>query len=345
MPKSPNQKLKLLYLLKILRDQTDEEHYMNASELIEQLGKYGISCERKSIYSDLEALQNFGYDVIHTKGKGSSGYYLGSREFELAELKLLVDVVQASRFITQKKSRQLISKLEQFAGSREAGKLQRQVYVAGRVKTENESIYYNVDFIHRAIQENRQISFQYMEWNMERRLVPRKGGTLYRVSPWALSWNDENYYLVAHDADSGKIKHYRVDKMGSIRLEQESRLGGEIFRSFDIAEYTNKTFGMYGGREETVTLAFRDRLIGVVIDRFGRDTDIRRQEDGVFRIRVKLAVSGQFFGWLTGLGRDAWLLGPAETVEEYRRYLADIAAGYREEWTDGAADGIQNEGF
>lgn len=330
MPKSSNQKLKMLYLLKILREETDEEHFLNSGQLIDRLARWDISAERKSIYDDIDRLMDFGYDIIHVKNKTGSGYYMGSREFELPELKLLVDVVQASRFITQRKSRELIQKLEQFVSQKEATQLQRQVYVAGRVKTENESIYYNVDFIHRAIQENRQISFQYMEWTLDRKLVPRKGGECYVISPWALSWNDENYYLIGYDAAAASLKHYRVDKMGSIRLTEKEREGGGVFNNFDIAAYTNKTFGMYGGREETVSLEFADRLIGVVIDRFGKETDIRRLEEGTFRIRVKAAVSGQFFGWLTGLGTQARLVGPPGVVEEYKEYLKKISSLYEE---------------
>lgn len=246
MPKSSNQKLKLLYLLRILQKETDEEHYLNSQQLIERLEKYDISAERKSIYDDIARLTDFGYDIIHVKTKGGSGYYMGSREFELAELKLLVDVVQASRFITLRKSRELINKLEQFVSGKEAQQLQRQVYVAGRVKTDNESIYYNVDFIHRAIQENRQISFQYMEWTLDKKLVPRKGGARYVISPWALSWNDENYYLIGYDKEADLMKHYRVDKMGSIGLTREERQGSSVFENFDIAVYTNKTSGCTG---------------------------------------------------------------------------------------------------
>lgn len=175
------------------------------------LARWDISAERKSIYDDIARLMDFGYDIVHVKNKAGSGYYMGSREFELPELKLLVDVVQASRFITQRKSRELIQKLEQFVSAKEATQLQRQVYVAGRVKTENESIYYNVDFIHRAIQENRQISFQYMEWTLDRRLVPVESGERYVISPWARP-GDENYYLIGYDAAADQLKHYRVDK-------------------------------------------------------------------------------------------------------------------------------------
>ena len=194
MAKSSGQKLKLLYLIKMLQENTDEKHPMSTPDIIKYLENQGIHAERKSIYSDMESLTDFGYDVVQVQSRLGGGYYLGSREFELPELKLLVDAVQSSRFITTKKSRDLIRKLEQIAGKNDAGKLQRQVYVAGRIKTENESIYYNIDAIHRAIQENRQITFVYLDWNLQKELVPRPGGDKC-VSPWALIWRDENYYL------------------------------------------------------------------------------------------------------------------------------------------------------
>ena len=221
MSKGSNQKLKMLYLLKILSEKTDESHCLSAQELIGELQKYEVSAERKSIYNDIECLTDFGYDIVNKKAKTGGGYYLASREFELPELKLLVDAVQSSRFITQKKSRELIHKIETLAGPYEAKQLQRQVFVASRIKTENESIYYNVDHIHNAIQDNVPISFIYMEWNAKKEFVPRHNGKEYRVSPWALTWKEENYYLVAFDDEEEKIKHFRVDKMNRIRELEE----------------------------------------------------------------------------------------------------------------------------
>lgn len=330
MPKSTNQKLKLLYILKILSEQTDEEHYMSSGELIEELAKYEIRAERKSIYDDINQLTDFGYDIVHVKSRVNGGYYLAGRDFELAELKLLVEVVQSSKFLTQKKSRELIGKIEKLASRWDAKQLQRQVYVANRIKTANESIYYIVDDIHRAIQNNEQISFQYLEWNLERQLVPRKGGKRYQISPWALTCKEENYYLIAHDAAEDKIKHFRVDKMGDIQiLPGVRREGSALFERFDIADYANKTFGMFGGREETVTLLLENQLIGVVMDRFGKEAAVRKRDDAHFSVRVTVAVSGQFFGWLTGLGKGACLTAPAEIVEQYRGYLEEIAENYR----------------
>ena len=302
---------------------------MSAQALIDALAAYDVKAERKSIYDDIAQLIDFGYDIVLVKAKTGGGYYLAGREFELAELKLLVETVQASRFLTVNKSRELISKIEKLASKAEAGQLQRQVYVSNRIKTANESIYYIVDDIHRAIQNNEQISFQYLEWNLEKELVPRKGGKRYRVSPWALTCKDENYYLIAHDADENKIKHFRVDKMGDIQvLADIKREGSTLFERFDIADYANKTFSMFGGREEIITLYLENHLIGVVMDRFGKEASIRKKDDSHFSVRVTVAVSGQFFGWLTGLGAGACLAAPADIVEQYRQYLQAVMKNY-----------------
>lgn len=330
MAKSANQKLKLLYILKILTEKTDEEHCMSAQDIIDELSSYGISAERKSIYDDIECLIHFGYDIVNVKSRSRGGYYLAGREFELPELKLLVDAVQASRFITQKKSRELIAKIEKLAGPYEGKQLQRQVFVAGRVKTENESIYYNVDRIHKAIQDNAPVTFTYLSWNIKKELQPKREGRKYQVSPWALTWQDENYYLIAYDDEEEKIKHFRVDKMSRItELTEEKRKGVEAFAEFDIAEYTNRTFGMFGGETQTVTLKLPEGMIGIILDRFGREIDIRRLEEGMVSVRIRAALSGQFYGWLTGLGSQISILAPEDVKEDYVRFLNEIVEAYR----------------
>ena len=302
MAKSSGQKLKLLYLIKMLQENTDEKHPMSTPDIIKYLENQGIHAERKSIYSDMESLTDFGYDVVQVQSRLGGGYYLGSREFELPELKLLVDAVQSSRFITTKKSRDLIRKLEQI---------------------ENESIYYNIDAIHRAIQENRQITFVYLDWNLQKELVPRPGGDKC-VSPWALIWRDENYYLAAYDSEAEVIKHYRVDKMGQVEVTVNPREGVKQFSQIDVTSYTNQTFGMFAGEESVVTMEFPVRLTGVVLDRFGRETDIRPMSEEVFRIRAKVAVSGQFFGWLAGIGQGARIVAPEAVQKRYVQWLSDI---------------------
>lgn len=324
MARSEKQKLKLLYLLKILTEQTDERHPMPMPVLLEKLRAEEISAERKSVYSDIACLLDFGVDIVYDQTRGSGGYYLASRDFELAELKLLVDAVSASRFITKSKSVQLIGKIEKLASRHEAVQLQRQVYTAERIKNDNESIYYHVDAIHTAIHENRQISFPYLEWNLQKKLVARKGGEPYRISPWSLMWNDENYYLIGYDAGADMLKHFRVDKIGPIEMLEERREGGEVFKKCDLSAYSAKTFGMYGGEEETVTLSFPNTLVGVVLDRFGKDVLLQRISQDRFTVHVKVMVSRQFYGWLAGIGKEAKVTAPERVKEGYRNYLTEI---------------------
>ena len=245
MARSENQKLKLLYIMELLQERTDEEHPVTTQEIIDYLRTKGITAERKSIYSDIELLTDYGLDIIRIKER-PGGCYLASRSFELAELKLLVDAVQASKFITTKKSRELIGKLEELCSKSQARQLHRQVVVTNRNKAINENIYYNVDMIYNAIAENVKIQFQYFEWSVNKEMKLRRDGSFYVVSPWLLSWDDENYYLVGFDEETKQIKHYRVDKMEDISLTHDKRNGREQFRDFDLAAFAKKTFGMYG---------------------------------------------------------------------------------------------------
>ena len=245
MPKSFQQKLKILYLMRVFSEKTDEAHPMSVKDLISYLESLGIHAERKTIYDDIETLRVFGMDIMNRRER-PSGFYLASREFETAELKLLVDAVQFSRFLTVGKSRQLIQKLEHFTSIYQAKDLQRQAIVLDQVKNTNESIYYNVDEIHRAISQNRQISFQYTEWTVSKERHLKKGGARYQISPWQMIWQDGNYYLIGVDEKSGIVKHYRVDKMLKILTENEARNGAELFRKFDSARFAAGTFGKPG---------------------------------------------------------------------------------------------------
>ena len=329
MAKSSNQKVKLLYLMELFHEETDEDHPLSRRELEQKLADIGIHAERKSLYHDIETLKHFGMDIAYRK-EHPEGYYLAQREFELPELKLLVDAVQSSRFITQKKSDALIKKIEKLTSRHEARKLQRQVVVADRIKAMNESIYYNVDKLHAAIAENRQIIFRYFEWTVSKEMRMKKGGENYQVSPWALTWDNENYYLIGYDMDAGMIKHFRVDKMLHINLLDQERAGQEEFGRFDLARYTKQTFGMFGADEQTVRMRFHNKYVGVVIDRFGRNVSLRPDGEAHFIARAEVAVSEQFYGWITGLGRDAQLLSPESVVEEYRELLKDLGKMYGE---------------
>ncbi len=324
MAKSQNQKLKLLYLIDILERKTDEKHPLTAAQLIEELAKVDVSAERKSIYDDVDQLIRYGYDIILNKSRTNGGYYLASRRFELAELKILVDSVQASRFISPKKTRELIGKLEQLCSIHEEKQLKRQVYVLNRIKTENEQVFYNVDMIHGAIHTNKQVSFQYYVWSTTKEMKLRRSGQRYIVSPLGLTWDDENYYLIAFEEEKKEIRHYRVDKMKSIEIMQEDRTQDSGYRTFDIASYGNKTFGMYGGTLETITLSFPEELTGVMIDRFGKGISLKKETDTRYCVRVDVVVSGQFFGWLAGLGKEVRILAPDTVMEQYRQYLTEI---------------------
>ena len=324
MAKSENQKLKLLYLLEMLKEHTDEDHALGMQDILKKLEENGIKAERKSIYTDIDSLKDFGYDIEYKKSKTDSGYYMASRDFELAELKLLVDAVQSSRFITLKKSRDLIKKLETLASRHQASQLQRQVYVIGRVKTENEKVYYAVDAIYKAIAENVKISFQYMEWDISKELKPKRSGEKYTVSPGALIWEEEYYYLVAFDDAAQIIKHYRVDKIGKVILENNPRDGRDLFEKINPAEYTKQTFSMYSGDAEMVTIQCALYLVGVVLDRFGREAEVRKVDEETFKVRVKAQVSGQFFGWLAGIGKDAKIVSPDYVKDAYKDWLSGV---------------------
>lgn len=327
MARLSNQKLKLLYIADMLGKETDDNHSLTATEISKRLAAYGVPSERKSIYDDIEQLRQFGYDIV-LRAETPKGYFLASREFELPELKLLVDAVASSKFITEQKSRDLIGKLEKLTSRYEAGSLQRQVIVNNRVKTGNEGVYYNIDTIHEAINCGRKISFLYGEWTVEKKMEYRRDGSRYIVSPWALTWDDENYYMLAYDDEAELIKHYRVDKMAKLAVENESREGKYAFHKIDLSSYAKKVFGMFRGEDETVKVRFDNQLAGVVIDRFGKDVVMLKQSDDSFIARFPVELSPQFFGWLTALGSRAELVEPESARTMYQEYLEEILRRY-----------------
>lgn len=313
----------MLLILDYLQKHTDETHDATTPQLIDYLAANGIKAERKSIYSDIQTLVDFGYDIVRGPGP-HDGYQLLSRDFELAEVKLLVDLVQSSKFITTRKSRELISKLQHFVSENDARKLQRQVVVTDRNKTLNENIYYSVDVIYSAIANNRQIHFQYFDWDVHKQMIPRKDGAIYEVSPWLLTWDDENYYLVAYDSAAACMKHYRVDKMLHIELSESPRAGRDLFEQIDVASYSKKTFGMFAGEEETIQLLCDNSLIGVIVDRFGSDVALRPYDDTHALARMNISVSPQFFGWLAGLSGRVTIHSPQSVADSYKAYLQHL---------------------
>lgn len=329
MPRSFNQKLKPFYVMNYLLENTDEEHTVSVNQIIAHLEAQGISAERKSIYSDIEALQVLGVDIERVDSGNYVGYYVASRTFELPELKLLVDSVQSSKFITHKKTASLIKKIEKLASIHEAQLLNRQVFVKNRIKTMNESIYYNVDEIHNGISKNKRIKFLYFEETVSGERNYRHGGAYYVVSPFALTWDDENYYMVAYDSDAQMIKHYRVDKMEKISVTDETRDGLEAYNALDMAVYAKKTFGMFTGHEVNVAMRFDNHLVGAVRDRLGRDVFIVADGPDHFTVRADVVVSPQFFAWVCGFGVQAVITGPSEVVEQMKKHVDAIAAQYK----------------
>ncbi len=328
MPKSENQKQKLLHIAQYLMENTDETHAVTTPQLIEYLKSQGIKAERKSIYNDIDTLNDFGMDIIRSD-EHRGGYMLASRPFELAEVKLLVDLVQSSKFITEKKSRELISKLETLTSKYDAKAMRRQVEIMGRSKTHNENIYYNVDMVHTAILKNAKIRFHYFDWDVNKKMKLRHDGAWYEVSPWKLTWDDENYYLMAFDEKANQIRFYRVDKILDITLTEDFRVGKEAFENMDMAEFSKKTFGMFAGNEKTVRLRCENSLAGVIVDTFGTDVAIRPDGETHFVVRMEVLVSTQFFGWLAGLGSRVEIISPDEVREEYKAYLANIISCYK----------------
>lgn len=319
MARTENQKRRLLCLLDLLLRETDAEHPMPLAEIGKRLAEMGMGAERKSLYDDIRTLEEHGIAVEYLP---RHGYAITERTYELAELKMLVDIIRSAKFLTEKKSRELIRKLYGETSRYGAAELDRQVYTA-RVKSKSEIIYYTVDALHAAIRENRQISFRYSHYNAHKVRVEKSPGFRYVVSPWALVWDNENYYLVAYYGETQSIRHFRVDRMRDVRAEKQKRLGKEAFGNFDIGVYEAKTFGMFGGEEETVTLACTDRAADAVIDRFGTEPTFIPRADGGFDVTVRVFQSPQFYAWLTGLSGLIRLKAPARAVDAYRAYLTE----------------------
>lgn len=324
MPKSDNQKTKILYILDYLQKNSHEDRPVRASELITMLEKHRISCDRKTVYSDIAALQDFGIDIISIPGK-NGGYYIGSRNFELPELKLLIDAVQSSRYLTEKKSRELIEKLCNQCNEQDANLMKRTVLVSGRVKSMNETIYYNVDAIQEAITHNKQITFRYFDWDLGGRR--RYRDKEYVASPYGLCQDNENCYLLAFSPRHG-VTSYRVDRMTDIHPLEESRTPCPELTGKALVAHANRLFQMFAGDDVDVKLRFHRDLLNVVIDRFGSDTMLIPDGEDHFNFTVKVAVSPMFLSWVIGFGNKATVLYPASVVEQCRKLCMEAMSQY-----------------
>lgn len=324
MAKSPNQKLKLLYITKILMKYTDEEHPITTNNLIDALKDVGIQAERKSIYDDIECLKTFGID-IETKRKPTQAYYVASGTFQLPELKILADSVSASRFITKKKSGELIKKIGTLTSVHQSARIERQVYVSNRTKTTNETIYYTVDKIHRAIAERRKIHFQYFDYDEKKQKKFHHDGMVYTVSPFALMYNNENYYLVGKcDQHEHEVSHFRADKMFRVSISETPSEDCTV----NMTDYTSKVFSMFGGEELEIKLRCENQLAGVMIDRFGKDISFIIDDEKHFVIHISAEISPAFWGWIFQFGNQIKILEPQSLVEDYQQYLEKVYNQY-----------------
>ena len=321
--------LKTLYIIEILTERTDETHSLNATDIQQILqSEYGVTVNRQTLYSEIGKLTDFGMDIVQQTDTRRRGYYLASRRFELPELKLLVDMIQSSRFITEKKSRELIAKLETMCSHYEARQLSGQVIISHRPKTENETIYYIVDKTPTAIYTNCEITYQYADWTPQKTISYRHDGAFYIVSPLQLVWDDENYYLVGYDEKAGKVKHYRIDRMRNMAVLDRPRSAAALSEQVDPSSFGKKVFGMYGGEEVQIRLDCASRLAGIVLDRFGTDILLVPKDEAHFEVTVTVAVSPQFFGWVTAIGDGMRIAGPENVRIRYMEYLRNILERY-----------------
>ncbi len=324
MAKSDNQKLKIFYILDYLQKNSHEAHPVRASELISMLEKqHNILCERKTVYSDIAALQDLGVDIVSLPGK-NGGYYIASRSFELPELKLLIDAVQSSKYLTEKKSRELIGKLCDQCSIYDAKLMRRDVLVSGRVKSMNETIYYSVDTIQDAIAENRQITFRYFDWGIDGKRHFREKE--YIASPYGLCQDNENCYLLAHSQRHG-VTSYRIDRMLDIRMTDTPRTACPELTGKALQEYAQSLFQMYSGEPIKVKMRFHRTLCNVVIDRFGSGTMMIPDGPDHFTFTADLAVSPMFLSWIIGFGSKAQILHPQSVVEQCRSLCREALAG------------------
>lgn len=333
MPKNANQKTRILELYRLLLRESDEEHPLTVADISEHLEAIGMPVNRKTVMDDLHALADAGVDLISNRGKGG-GYFIGARAFESAELKLLLDAVQSSRFISEARSNAMIKKLLEQTSRYEERHLRRSIYVSGRVKSENAELLHTVDMIHAAILSDRRISFLYYDWTHEHRLEPRHGGERYEVSPCMLSWDNEFYYLLAYDEKSESLRHYRVDKMRRIARGTGERRGRELWEPIckNPAAYENELFGKFGGEETMVLLSVDRALAGVIVDRFGEDVPFLSDGAGAetFRVSVKVRVSPVFLSWVMQFGARMRVLYPESVRHEMRALAEKILASHEQ---------------
>ena len=331
-------KMKLLMLQKILKEQTDDEHFLTANQLVERLRVVGISAERKGIYDDIKALNTYYKPADKRKAERAQkiemdeegrGYYLTNRLFSVSDLKLMIDAIQSSKFLSDAKTLELIEALETLCSKHQAQGLKRQVIVSNRVKNMNTKVHNNVDHLNYAIVEDWKVKFKYFDYDTKQQRVFRKKGGWYIISPFALVYCDDNYYLLGYDAEKEKIMNYRVDRMAYVSVQEGMiREGKDVFAALDIAQYQRYTFSMYGGDVQRVTMRFRNTMMNAVIDKFGKLGYVSEVDKDHFEVTVPVAVSPQFFGWVFGLGNYVTIVGPENVKEKMTKMLVSVRNRY-----------------
>ena len=331
-------KMKLLLLQKILEEQTDEEHFLTANQLADRLKVFGISAERKGIYDDIKALNAYYKPADKRKADRAQrieideegrGYYLTNRLFSVSDLKLMIDAIQSSKFLSDAKTLELIEALETLCSKHQAQGFKRQVIVSNRVKNMNTNVHKNVDHLNYAIVEDWKVKFKYFDYNTKQERTFRKKGGWYVISPFALVYCDDNYYLLGYDAEKGKIMNYRVDRMAYVSAQEGMiREGKDVFAALDIAQYQRYTFSMYSGDVQRVTMRFRNTMMNAVIDKFGKLGYVKEVDKDHFEVTVPVAVSPQFFGWVFGLGNYVTIVGPENVKEKMTKMLDSVRNRY-----------------
>lgn len=322
---STNIKLKLLNVMDILQQESDEDHVLTATDIEKKLCARGISASRKSIYDDINTLIAYGFDII--REEGNRGYFLASRDFELTEVKLLIDAVNVAKFIPSKKTDVLIKKLQKLTSEPLASELKRQIKL-DEPKNENEKIYYWIDAIHKAIVTNRKIQFQYMKWNEKKEQFYRRDQKIYEVSPWEIRWDSEFYYMLAYDNEISGIKHYRIDYIDNLQIQEDKKCDGyEYYQKYKV-HFNSRMFGMYAGDDVNVELRCNNKIAGSIIDKFGDKVSFFPDGENHFRVRVLISLSPLFFAWITSLGEKIEIVRPQNVREQYIEHLNNILHKY-----------------
>ena len=317
------QKIKLLFLMEMLRQETDEQHPLTTSRICEKLGEFGVSCERRTVGMDVALLNECGFEVMSKMIGHEKGYYVEDRSFSIPELKIMIDAVQASNFITDRKTGELIDKISKLGGSHRGEILKGNMICFNTTKHSNESIYYNVEALQQALQLKRKASFCYFDLGPSREKIYRKEHRRYIVDPFALVYNDDNYYLMCYTEKYKAVTTYRVDRMDAVAIEEDDLTKGAEILEASVADYTEQVFRMYNGKQQSVTLAFDPVLLGAIFDKFGENTLIKPWGEGWYKTKVDVRISPTFWGWLFQFGSKIQILSPNTVREQYACQVRD----------------------